>query len=93
MNKPKVMPIAIVYKADGETKNVEPKNGIRFMLEELQEYVGGYIELVHLMEPKYYLLVNEDGLLRGLPLNKAASVIAGRRIVGDAVYMEKRFFK
>ena len=38
---------------------------IRGDLESLQKLVDGYIEVVRLPDPRYCLLVNEDGLLRG----------------------------
>lgn len=57
--------------------------------------VGGYIEIVHpkgLPNP-YIMIVNEEGLLRDLPLNKTGSVlyqtyIHGYPIVGDIVIMK-----
>lgn len=39
---------AYIVKASGETVEVEPRNGTDFQLEELQEAVGGYIEIVQL---------------------------------------------
>lgn len=60
-------------------------------LEQLQKLVGGYIERI----PVFWegapadLIVNEEGLLRQLPENKHASIIAHQRIVGDAVLLSK----
>lgn len=53
-------------------------------LKNLQELVGGYIEPVRLHD-NGVMLVDEDGLMKGLPLNPMASVIAGTKIVGTAV--------
>ena len=66
---------------------MEPKNGTDFTLEELRAFVGGYIELLY--PPSQVgaaLVVNEEGRLRGLPLNKVASAAYGHDfIVGDAL--------
>ena len=62
-----------------------PKSGATFRLEELQGYVGGYISTVLCPASSSLLVVNDDGLIHGLPENDAASRFAGRRIVGDVV--------
>lgn len=57
----------------------------------LGEAVGGYIEVVHplgLSSP-FLMIVNEEGLLKDLPLNMAASYLSGRPIVGNAVIMKE----
>ena len=81
---------ALLYKADGTEEAVRPKDGRKFTLEELQRMVGGYIEVVPLSEGRLMVL-NEEGKLKGLPMNRAASVFAlphigtGDFIVGDAL--------
>lgn len=77
---------ATLYKTSGEETEVSPEGGT-FTLDELQKFVGGYIELVPLPEGMV-LVVNEEGLLRSLPKNDTASFLAGRIIVGDAVWMD-----
>ncbi len=91
-------------KANGEVLEVRPKSGTTFTLEEMQGYVGGYIEMVQRLRlgreflapgvyaeigPEHVLVVNEEGKIRGLTLNKAAtSVFAGGvfdHIVGDVL--------
>ena len=57
--------------------------------------VGGWIEIAaaeHLREP-FRLIVNEEGLLRGLPINPTGTLLRGRDslrspIVGDLVIMK-----
>ena len=68
-------------------EEVKPKNGTDFTLEELQEFVGGYIEIITLGGGKI-MVVNEEGWLLNLPPNWAAttryglgSVIAGNALV------------
>ena len=56
-------------------------------LKQVQEAVGGYVELVTL-DNEDQLLVNEEGLLLGLPSNPWASALSGRRIVGRAVLLQ-----
>lgn len=73
-------------KADGTDQDVRPK-GERWTLTEMQEKVGGYIEVVPDTNlPAGQLMVaNEEGLLLGLPLNRKATMMAGRPIVGDVL--------
>lgn len=64
--------MAKILYANGTEKEVEPKNGTDFKLEEMQAVVGGYIELVYL--PNDELMVcNEEGWLIPLELNKNAT--------------------
>ena len=57
-------------------------------LEELQDIVGGYVEMM----PSFYLptnirsaMVNEEGQLRGLLVNRIASELFGIIILGDVI--------
>ena len=50
----------------------DPKEG--FSLEELQGIVGGYIDIVPLW-PGWVMVVNDEGLLKDLPLNVVASML------------------
>lgn len=58
-------------------------------LEDVQEAVGGYVELLNIRvgQKPAQLLVNEDGLSMGLPINEAASMLCGRTIVGDVLIL------
>lgn len=51
--------MATLIKADGTRTEIQPKNGTDFKLEELQEYVDGYIEIVNLRNGEI-LVINED---------------------------------
>ena len=57
-------------------------------LKSAQETVGGYVERVVCPDGSI-LLVNEEGLLHGLPVNKEASAIAGQTIVGNVIHFAK----
>jgi hypothetical protein len=63
---------AKIYKADGSIIDVKPNNGTDFSLEELQEIVGGFIEIVSLMDNEI-MLINEEGKLIDLPFNETAT--------------------
>jgi hypothetical protein len=63
---------AKIYKADGSIIDVKPNNGTDFSLEELQEIVGGYIEIVSLMDDEI-MVINEEGKLIDLPFNETAT--------------------
>ena len=63
---------AKIYKADGSIIDVKPNNGTDFSLEELQEIVGGYIEIVGLMDNEI-MVINEEGKLIDLPFNENAT--------------------
>lgn len=78
---------AKLIRTNGTVEAVEPKNGTDFTLEELREFVGGCIELLYPpSQAGAVLVVNEEGRLRGLPLNEVASAAYGHDfIVGDAL--------
>jgi hypothetical protein len=79
---------AILLKTDGTARVISPDNGKRFTLKELQGFVGGYIERAPYTAP-HEIWVDEEGLLKGKPLNVAASAIAKRPLAGDAVLFEE----
>lgn len=63
---------AKIYKADGSIIDVKPNNGTDFSLEELQDIVGGYIEIVGLIDNEI-MVINEEGKLIDLPFNETAT--------------------
>jgi Domain of unknown function (DUF3846) len=74
---------------EGEPQEISPANGTDFTLGELQTLVGGIIEIVQLHHGQI-LVVNEEGLLKGLPLNTLASLVylthgGNTYIVGNAL--------
>lgn len=70
-------------------EEVKPENGTDFKLKELQEFVGGYIEVVPLGNGKI-MVVNEEGRLLNLPPNWAVTTRYGLSdlIVGNALVCE-----
>lgn len=58
-------------------------------LDEAQAIVGGLVEMVKSPEnPDWQVLVNEEGLLRGLPFNEEATKLCGTGIVGEAIVLK-----
>jgi hypothetical protein len=78
-----------IFRLTGAVESMpEPAAEGKFSLEQLQEAVGGYIEVVpgHLGEAEGLLmLADEEGLMKGLPINQMASMMAGRVLVGTVV--------
>lgn len=66
--------MAKIIFTDGREKEVFPKNGTDFQLEEMQGIVGGYIEVLTLNGAEL-MIVNEEGKLDGLAENDAATRI------------------
>ena len=82
---------AIVITTDDkiEVRDLEVKDGS--LLEPLQQIVGGYIEIVHPMRlcdgpVPLAMIVNEEGIIEGLPINAIASVLYGADIHGSFIH-------
>jgi hypothetical protein len=75
---------AMIYRADGTSEVYEGGD----TLEEWQAAIGGgYLEAVYLDDN--VMFVDEDGLMKQLPFNSQASVLAQRDIVGDVLFMDR----
>jgi hypothetical protein len=79
--------MAIKLAVGGEKEDLGRSPG----LEVLQQAVGGYIEGVRLNPACGFTLMyaNEEGLLKQLPLNPLATILAGHPIVGDVVLLSQ----
>ena len=51
---------AYIISENGDVREIKPENGRDFSLEEAQQVVDGYIEVVYLND-KQIMIVNEDG--------------------------------
>lgn len=73
--------MAILYKQNGEViKDIEPKNGKRFTLEELYELLDcDTVERVFIDGTEVIMIVDENGKLKQRPVNKTATMIYHRR--------------
>ena len=84
--------IALVVNTKNEIRRVEydpPHYDV------IQKAVGGWYEHVHPMglDRPYSMMVNEEGLLLGLPMNRLGSELYGtpkhgQPIVGDVVFLK-----
>lgn len=87
--------MAIVIEIDGTARSVRPDDGrAQFTLEELQGFVGGYIQLVPSRERfrGVLMLANEEGRLKGMKMNAAATVLSGQLVVGPIVLLTPEEF-
>ena len=86
---------SMLYMPDGHTKMVVPANGKHWTLEELEGFVGGYIEILRTIDGEF-MVVNELGkcLTPMLDLNIPATRIYqhGRvdPIVGPALVVDTK---
>ncbi len=83
---------SVIIMADGLLKKVDPANGKDFSLEELNEIVDGYIEILHIGDK--LLVCNEEGKLQNLQYNATATRLinaAGIKdyIVGNTLFCDK----
>jgi len=101
--------MAKILNTDGTTTDVEPANGEDFTLKEVQSIVKGYVELFDIgwlrrqgqLDPGAtkaiadddIFLVNEEGKLLRFEVNNAASILAGRVIVGPVLLCKHSQFK
>jgi hypothetical protein len=89
---------SILITPSGEISAINPE-GKTWSLKELQAHVGGYIEVYPLPqkrgEPQRFLVLNEEGLLHGLPKNWMVSAIFGKsaNIVGTVVVCPSRMVR
>lgn len=83
----------VVITADNQVspQDIEVVDG--FMLQGLQEAVGGFFEIVHPMylENPYVIVCDDEGILKHKPLNPIASLWYGSGMVGDVVIMKEGF--
>lgn len=72
----------------GLVTTLYPQQGTTFELEELQEEVGGYIEIA----PRTYLnnliVINEDAVLKDLPLNEIFYKLSGLEYYGNVLLID-----
>ena len=78
--------MAKLIKVDGSDQEVHPADGKAFTLEELQGFVGGYIERLQVGFREMYL--NEEGKLHKLPLNRRATDLARMAGISNLDYEE-----
>ena len=64
-----------------------------FTLDEMQDYVGGYVEGVFSMpDTDWGMVINEEGYRLGLPPNRRITGQLNQRVVGDVLIMQKELY-
>ena len=79
--------MATLYKTDGTVETVTPARGNKWTLDELQQHVGGMIELMPAVAP-LRMLFDEEGRVKQRPFNVAATRVLHQRmaqVLGCAV--------
>lgn len=87
---------AVLIKADGTVLDISPANGTDFSLAELQEFVGGLIQIGATYDGRN-IVMDEEGKLKGKPVNDKATELYryGQHdpIVGDVVVCNTNLIK
>lgn len=88
---------AVIYKTDGQMVAIEPQNGKYFTLSELQDAVGGYVELIATKtdnnKHQWHAYADEDGKLRNRPYNALASALFRLDLVGDILFTPAKYIQ
>lgn len=80
-----------LIKANTTIKEIKPMNGEKFMPQELQSYVGGFIETIDLYDGRV-MVIDEMGKMKGRSPNIKATQILNMSevldyVVGDVVVL------
>lgn len=73
---------ALLIKSDETETPIAPANGETFTLDEMQGYVGGFIE-IHMLGDGRWIVINEEGIFLDLPPNPTATIMAPHLVTGD----------
>jgi hypothetical protein len=80
--------------ADNTVEIMQPPKSGKFTLEEMQQFVGGYIQIFATVIPDMVLVTDEEGRLRDKPVNENATTLYlhGRHdfIVGDVLFCTRK---
>ena len=82
--------MGVLIKADATQESISPTSGKAFSLEELQGFVGGYIEHIVITDGRDSF-INEEGKLKGLLYNSYATELYSNPhdvICGDMIVCE-----
>lgn len=66
--------MARFIKTDGTVQEAHPTNGVEFSLDEMRNFVGGYLEAIKLTSQEV-MYVNEDFVGLQLPVNRIATEV------------------
>lgn len=83
---------ALLLKPEGPFKKIKPK-GKYFTLKELQDAVGGNIEIYPYPYADEFILVNEEGALLDLEYNINALDTLGIEVFGNVLIVPRAIFE
>lgn len=83
---------ALHFKEDGTMKSLKPKNKY-FTLKELQQAVGGLIELYPYRYMNMLIVCDEEGLLKEKRVNTIFEGLTSIKLVGDIVLCPETIFE
>lgn len=95
-------PKALLYKTDFRIIEITPANGVYFTLEEMQQYVGGLIQIIPLEGEGHddrLLVVHDEGKLIDLSYNLPATLVwilyygDTDYVCGDAIVSAPQFIR
>ena len=76
--------MALLIRANGKCDKVYPADKDKFTLEEMQGFVAGLIEFIHLKGNRI-MVINEEGRLDNLAVNPKATEMLQDEFVDDRV--------
>lgn len=97
-----VLPLRIFFSGycDNQIMIVKTNNEVEFVdldkentLKQLQDLVGGLVEIYPKEDDEYYYIVDEEGLLKEKEFNKEAQLAFDILCVGDVVIIKKEYFE
>jgi hypothetical protein len=72
---------------------IMPLENETFTLTDMQNAVGGYIELVKYEDELFDLIVDEEGMIKNKGVNMTVFAMTGLMLVGDALFLRKGVLK
>jgi hypothetical protein len=83
----------LVIKANDDVAKITFLENEKPKLEQMQEIVGGYIEVVYIpyleQQGDYLAIVDEEGMIRRRMFNKIMNTLFGVHLYGDVIIMNK----
>lgn len=83
---------ALCFKEDGTLETLKPANKY-FTLQELQDAVGGYIELYPYHYANKLIICDEEGLIKRRSINKLFAKLTSVKLVGDVLLCPEAIFE
>ena len=90
--------MAILIHTSGIVEKIKPLNGNDFTVEEIQKHIQGYFQVAARFQKdevseEFFVLCDEEGLIKELPFNSLGSEIALKHLVGPVLICNNIEFK